>query len=188
MDKRVVKRVTPGDIVGVEEEFIPGYGAYIDEEGYIRSQLVGITQFDLVKRIISIKHVKDKPLTPKPGAIVEGIITGISDDLAFVNIYAINEKFSRSINFTGIIHVSQASNEYIKSLYEAFRLGEVIKAKVLNDYHPYQLTTREPGLGVIVAYCSRCGYPLYRKDDRLYCPRCDQYETRKISVFYLFRE
>jgi exosome complex RNA-binding protein Csl4 len=33
---RMKKPVTPGDMIGVEEEYIPGEGAYIDENGIIR--------------------------------------------------------------------------------------------------------------------------------------------------------
>ncbi len=179
--------VTPGDEIGVEEEYFPGPGAYVDERGTIRSQLVGRVLIDIVKRSISVRHVKGKPYVPRVGDIVEGIISGISEDLAFVDIHVIEEKPSKSTDFTGIIHISQVSLEYIETMYDAFRLGDVIRARVITNYQPYQLTTKEPSLGVIAAFCNKCGAILRKRDDRLICPVCGNVENRKISVMYLFR-
>ncbi len=187
MPERTRKLVTPGDILGVEEEFIPIHGAYVDHESFIRSQVVGLVFTDIIKKNIIVKHVKDKPLVPKQGDTVEGIVTGVSDDLAFINIYSINDKFARTINFTGVIHISQVSTEFLSSMYDALRLGEVVRAKVLNNNYPFQLTTKDPTLGVIVAYCSKCGETLRRRNDKLVCPRCGNVEKRKISSYYLFR-
>jgi len=186
MEKNLKKLVTPGDVIGVEEEFTPITGAYIDERGFIRSQLVGIVFSDIIKKSVLVKHVRDKPLIPKPGDIVEGVVTGVSDDLVFISIYSINNRYARSLDLTGLLHISQASSEFAPSMYELFRLGEVVRAKVLNSYHPYQLTTKDPSLGVIVAFCTRCGSVLHRKDSNLVCTRCGNVEKRKISVFYMY--
>ncbi len=188
MVNKIKKYVLPGEVIGVEEEFLPSHGTYIDEMGYIRSQLIGRTLYDIVKKTISVKHVKGKPVIPRQGDIVEGTVSSVSEDLAFIDIYAVNDKYFRTYSYIGIIHVSQASQQYIASLYDAFRPGEVVKARVLNNSHPYQLTTRDPGLGVIIAYCSKCGSPLYKKNDRLICPRCGSIEKRKISSLYILRK
>lgn len=180
--------VLPGDPLGVEEEFIPINGAYADRRGYIRSTVVGYLFVDHIKKNLFVKHVTDKPLFPKLGDVVEGVITNISDDLAFIDIYCINDVYSRTIDFSGILHVSQASVDYVKSLLDLFRLGEIVKAKVINNNHPFQLTTKDPALGVIAAYCSTCGSPLWRKDDKLVCGRCGSVEARKISFkHYVYR-
>jgi len=186
MQRGFGKLVTPGDILGVEEEYIPVSGAYIDEQSYIRSQVVGVVYSDAVKKSIVVKPVKDKPLIPKPGDIVEGVVFSVSDDLVFISIYSVNNKYSRSLDLTGLIHISQASTEFVHSMYELFHLGEVVRAKVLNSTHPYQLTTKEPGLGVIVAFCSRCGSVLHYKNGNLVCPQCGSVEKRKVSAFYMY--
>ena len=178
---------TPGDKLGVEEEFFTGPGTYIDPNGNIRSQLVGRVLIDIVKRSICVKHVKSKPYVPKPGNIVLGIVETVSNDLAFTNIYAIEDKTSRTTEFSGVLHISQVSTEYIETMYDALRVGDVIRARVLNNIHPYQLTIKDAGLGVIAAFCTKCGAILKRKNDRLYCPVCGNYEKRKISIMYLFR-
>lgn len=180
--------VLPGDALGVEEEFIPINGAYTDRRGYVRSAVVGYVLVDRVKKNLIVRNVTDKPLFPKQGDIVEGVITNISDDLALIDIYSINDVYSRTIDFSGILHVSQASTEFVKSLLDLFRLGEVVKAKVINNTHPFQLTTKEPALGVVAAYCSLCGSPLLKRDDKLVCGRCGNVEVRKISVkYYVYR-
>ncbi|RLG80392.1 MAG: RNA-binding protein [Thermoprotei archaeon] len=187
MNKSNKKIVFPGEILGVEEEYIPATGTYIDEEGYVRSQLAGKAVIDAIRKSVGVRHVHGKPLIPKPGDLVEGIVSGMTEDIAFISIYMVNDRFSRSIDFTGVIHISQASSEFIESLYDAFRIGEVVKAKVLNNNHPFQLTTKDPSLGVIVAFCSKCGAVLYKKNSRLICTRCGNSEKRKTSIFYLYR-
>lgn len=177
----------PGEIIGVEEEFLPGFGVYVDENGFLRSQLVGRIQYDLVKRNISIKHVRNKPVLPKQGDVVEGTVSSVSDDIVFIDIYGVNETYYRVPIFSGIIHVSQASSQYIGSMYDAYRLGEVVKARVLNNSNPYQLTTKDPNLGVIIAFCSKCGSTLYRDNERLVCSNCGNIESRKISIQYVYR-
>ncbi|MET1159385.1 MAG: exosome complex RNA-binding protein Csl4 [Thermoprotei archaeon] len=183
-----IKRiVTPGEMLGVEEEYMPIQGTYVDKNGYVRASTPGILVIDRTRKTIAVKHVRGKPIVPKPGDVVEGIVSSMSDELAFIDIYMVNDRYSRSIDFTGIIHISQASPEFLSSLYDAFRIGEVIRAKVLNNMHPYQLTTKEPGLGVILAYCNKCGSILIKRNGQLICPRCGNVEKRKASIFYLYR-
>lgn len=182
------KVVLPGDPVGVEEEYVPVSGAYVDPGGFIRAMIVGVLSVDLFKKTLVVKKIIDKPIVPKQGDIVEGVVSGLSEDIAFIDIYSVNNRYDKSIDFTGIIHVSQASQEFVKSLYEIFRLGDIVKARVLNNNHPFQLTTKDPVLGVIVAYCSLCGNILYRRDDKLVCSICGSVENRKVSVkHYVYR-
>jgi len=179
--------VTPGDYLGVEEEYFPGYGAYIDDYGNIRSQLVGRVLIDIVKRTIEVRQVKGKPIIPKPGDIVLGVVETVSNDLAFIRIYNIENKPSRSTDFTGVLHISQVSNDYVETMYDVLRLGDVVRAKVLNSLQPFQLNTKHPSFGVVVAFCSKCGEILKLKDDKLVCPACGSVEKRKISTKYYFR-
>lgn len=179
--------VFPGDKLGVEEEYFPGQGVYIDSNGYIRSQVVGRVLIDIIKRIINVKNVHGKPFVPKIGDIIEGIASSVSDDLAFIDIYAIEEKPSRSTDFTGVLHISQVSAEYIETMHDAMRLGDVIRARIINSNHPFQLTTKEPSLGVIIAFCTRCGSIMRKQDDKLICPVCGNIEKRKVSTSYIFR-
>ncbi len=185
---RAEKPVTPGDIIGVEEEYIPGDGAYVDENGYIRSLMTGRAVMDRISKIVNVKHVKNKPIIPRQGDIVIGIVEGVSNDLAFIDIISVEKSSGvKKTDFSGIIHISQASREYLESMYDAYRIGDIIRARVLNNTNPYQLSTREPSMGVITAFCTKCGSILKKSDDRLICPTCGNVEKRKISVIYSFR-
>ncbi len=182
------KLVVPGDKLYTIEEFLPGKGTYAYQDGWVRAAQVGEPVVDMLQRTVVVKQVMKKPYYPSPGDIVVGVIETLSEDIAFINIFSIEGKTSNSTNFTGVLHISQASDKFIKTMYEAYRLGDVVRAKVLNDKSPFQLTTKGPQLGVIAALCSKCGELLKRKDDTtLYCPRCGNVESRKVSIKYVLR-
>ncbi|MEM1675219.1 MAG: exosome complex RNA-binding protein Csl4 [Desulfurococcaceae archaeon] len=185
--KRDLGVVYPGEELGVEEEFIPDHGVYVDKNGYIRSLFLGRVLIDSVRKTISVRRVNQKILIPKINDIVEGVVTSTSDDIAFVKIYSVNDRYVRSIDFTGILHVSQVSTEYLETIYDAMRIGEVVRARILSINYPFQLSTKEPVLGVIVAYCSNCGSILYKRDNKLECVNCGSVEKRKISNLYIYR-
>jgi exosome complex component CSL4 len=115
-------------------------------------------------------------------------VESVSNDLAFIDIISVEKSNGvQKTDFTGIIHISQTRREYLESMYDAFRIGDLIRARVLNNTNPFQLTTKEPSLGVVVAFCTRCGSILKKSDDRLVCPICGNVEKRKISIMYYFR-
>ena len=180
-----VEKVFPGDIIGVMEEFIPGSGVYVDENGYLRASMMGELVRDLKNKCAKIKR-KNILSYPKPGSIVTGIVTSIRNDIAVITI--ISEENSSGIPnpLTGILHVSQVTQGYVKTLYDAISLGDMIKAQVLSSENPFQLSIKNPSLGVILSTCSKCGAVL-RKDrkGRLVCPRCRSIEHRKTSTDYI---
>ncbi len=183
------KLALPSDILAVIEEFMPGEGTYSDEKGFIRSARLGYVYKDKIFKVVSVKHPLGKPFIPKQGMIVLGVVTSVKEDLVFVDIIADKDGKMFSGKFTGIIHLSQASKVFIKTIEDAFKLSDIVLAKVLTDrIPPYQLTTKPPELGVIAAMCSKCGEIMIRKDENtLLCPRCGNVEKRKVAASYLIR-
>ena len=59
----------------------------------------------------------------KIGKIVEGQITGVTKYGVFVSL---------EDNYTGMIHISEVSNKYIENLNEIFKIGDLIKVKILS--------------------------------------------------------
>ncbi len=175
--------VMPSDYLCVEEEFMPAAGTYIDG-GTIRAAVIGTPIYDILSRRVSVKPVKPLKL-PKPGDVVIGVVTSVRDEVAIVKVLGFDIYNTFKNPFTGLLHISQVSETRIQNLYEAVKLGDMIKAKVLNDYIPLLLTTKEPRLGVILAYCSRCGAVLVKRDNKLVCPKCNTVENRKVSLDYL---
>ena len=59
----------------------------------------------------------------KIGKIVEGQITGVTKYGVFVSL---------EDNYTGMIHISEVSNKYIEALNNIFKIGDLIRVKVLS--------------------------------------------------------
>ena len=59
----------------------------------------------------------------KVGKIVEGQIPGVTKYGAFVSL---------EDNYVGMIHISEVSNKYIEDLNTIFKIGDLIKVKVLS--------------------------------------------------------
>lgn len=175
--------VTPSDYLCVEEEFMPSSGTYVDN-GTVRAAVVGYAVYDFLSRRVSVKPVKPLRI-PKAGDTVVGVVTAVRDEIAIVKVLGFDIYNTFKNPFTGLLHISQASETRVQNLYEVVRLGDLIKAKVLNNYIPLLLSTKEPKFGVILAYCSRCGAILVKKDSNLICPRCHSVEARKASIEYL---
>lgn len=171
------------------EEFMPGEGAYVHEDGSVRAATVGRAFFDWNQRRVSVINPLGKPRMPRRGSIVYGIVLSLlREDLVLVKIFA-DERLRRYNGvYSGFLHVSQASDRPVKSILEVVKPGDIIRARVLNAKHPFQLGIKQGNLGVIAAFCSRCGAPLYRVpgQQQLVCLRCGNREGRKVATGYLF--
>src|SRR4030067_254438 len=56
----------------------------------------------------------------------------------------------------GTIHISNVSEEYTEDIHDMFRLGDVVRAKVIQTKPSLQLTTAEGLLGVVKALRGEC--------------------------------
>lgn len=189
MSENPRKLILPSDKLAVIEEYIPGEGTYADEHGYIRAARIGYLVANKNFKVITVIHPQRKPFIPKQGMIVLGVVTSVKEDLVFIDIIADKDGNPFPGKFTGVIHLSQASKTFIKTIEEAFKLSDIVLAKVLTDkIPPYQLTTKPPELGVIAATCSLCGTILVGRDENtLICPQCGNMEKRKIALNYLIK-
>ncbi|MCS7385698.1 MAG: exosome complex RNA-binding protein Csl4 [archaeon GB-1867-005] len=179
------KFVLPGEFLAVIEEFIPGDGTY-EENGNIYSARAGMVRFDLAERVISVAPYKGcfLPL-PREGDVALGVVYDVKDEIAIVRMYHLEGKGKLSSYLTGFLHISQLSiRKKFRSMFDAVRLGDWVRVKVLNSWTPYQLSMRGSKLGVLLAKCTRCLSPLIRRRDRLFCQNCRAYESRKIAADY----
>ncbi|MDM7275759.1 MAG: exosome complex RNA-binding protein Csl4 [Thermoprotei archaeon] len=182
-------RVQPGDVLGVVEEYTPGTGVFTDNDGVLRSSVAGLAVFDLNHKTVHIKPLKDVKL-PKAGSSVLGVVTGLRHDSVSVELYGMLS-LSPTVSWvgefygilSGFIPIGQVSTEFVKDIYEYFRLGDVIVARTLNSSNPYQLSTKQPQYGVVYTLCSHCLKPMEPITQKtLKCPSCGRVETRKISI------
>ena len=180
--------VYPSTPLNVIEEFFPGENTYVDDEkGFIRASIMGKPKWDIATRVVKVVSTrKRKYEIPRENSIVVGIIQNIRTDFLLATIIGLydNKKIIPTGPFAGVLHISQVSQEYVRSLYDLFAIGDVILAKTMNNYNPYHLSTKAPGLGVILSSCGYCGHVLLFQDGRLYCPRCKSSFNRLISRNY----
>lgn len=172
--------VFPGERLGVIEEFIPGKGTYV-EDGYIYSSALGYLSRDEINKEIDIHSLTKSPILPQVNDIVIGRVEYIHDKTLTIKITQINEHPVSSA-FAGVMHISNATRSYTKTMFDIFNVGDLIRARVLsvmnNENH---LTTEERAFGVIESYCTHCGSQLQMVRRRLRCPICKVGERRKIA-------
>ena len=175
--------VVPGDRLGVIEEFSPGSGTYV-ESGTIHSKITGCTLLDLLNKKISVYPLVHAIGIPRIGSVVTGQILGVKSKTATLRILKL-EKRPLSGSFTGFLHIAEASPGYVETMYEVCKPGDILRAKVISDVNrTFYLSTEERDLGVIYAFCSRCGDMLLLKKGDMKCPRCGHFEKRKVASDY----
>ncbi len=175
--------VIPGERLGVIEEFIPDSGTYV-KDGVIYSKIVGRSLLDLLNKRVSVYPLINGAVTPKVSTTVIGQVGNAQSDNVLVRIFRIGKK-KLTGTFTGILHISDVQERYVNSMNEVSKTGDVIKAKVISEKNQiYHLTTNEKGLGVLYAFCSRCGNLLEQRRFEMQCPKCKNIEKRKTSSDY----
>ncbi|MEM1526141.1 MAG: exosome complex RNA-binding protein Csl4 [Ignisphaera sp.] len=174
----------PGDFVCKEEEYLAYKNVYIDEEGNIRAAVIGKPIYDNVNRRVFVKPLKEVKI-PRPGETVIGWVTSTRDDVAFIKIVGHDLVKTFKHIFSAILHISQVVEAKGENMYNYVRLGDIVKAKVLNEYLPLLISIKEPRLGVLLAYCSKCGSHMYLDNGKLVCSVCGNIEQRKVSLEYM---
>ena len=173
--------VTPGERLGVIEEFMSGPGTYV-ENGNIYAKTTGHILLDLVTKTVSVYPTVKTPNVPKPGSVVIGKVVSIQEKSGAVRIMRIDNKESYG-NFEGLLHITDVSRGYVQSMHDVCRPGDVLRAVVVSDKNNiFHLSILDRGLGVLQAYCSRCGHELQEGRRDLLCPRCGNVEMRKRAL------
>lgn len=179
--------VLPGDEIARAEEFLAGYGTYEDENGILRASVVGCPKFDMKERIAMVHSVTSTPPVIRKGDLVIGKIKEIKGVIAIVTLVA-----KRGVNRTiatgepdAVLHISKVSKTYMDDFSRAYRIGDVIRARVIQAKPQVQITTEGPELGVISATCPQCQVSLVKKGrNLLQCPICEKTSMRKIALDY----
>jgi len=176
--------VTPGDRLGVIEEFSPGPGTYV-EDGRIYSKVTGRTLMDLLNKKVSVYPLIHAACVPKTGSIIIGQVLQTHSHTVNVRMLKIGKK-ELTGSFTGVLHISDASPAYVESMYDVCKPGDIVRAKVISEMNRvFHLSTSvDRILGVIYAFCSNCGHMLQWRRSRMRCPDCGKIEKRKVASDY----
>lgn len=182
-EKQKEDLVFPGEKLAIIEEFLNGLGAY-RHEGVVRSAELGQASFDLEKREVEVSKRTRDLILPREGLDVVGEVGAVQRRMANVDVFIIDGREIAS-PYTGVIHISNVRDGYVKNMGLAVRSGDVIKANIINTKNRIvQLSIKRPDYGIIYAYCSRCGMPLEHKKTRLHCSNCGRVERRKVARTY----
>lgn len=182
MEKRLVY---PGDAVGVAEEFVPGPGTY-EENGEVFAARVGFLTLDTNDFVARVDTFVGEPAKVRPGDIVLGVVGMTRSSMAIVEVVKVATQPNRAVagDTNGTLHVSKASEAYVENMEDAFRVRDILRAKVLETDPAIQLTTKGPHLGVLKSYCPRCGSAMARKGKGVVCPECDWKDSKKLADDY----
>ncbi len=183
LDRESGRFVSPGERLGVIEEFIADAGTYV-RDGVIYSKVVGRALLDFPNKRVSVYRLVREVTVPKTGSTIVGQVANVQKQNAFVRMYKIDET-QLSGFFSAILHISDVQLRYVDSMFSVCKPGDVIRAKVISEKNgTYHLSTKDRNLGVIYAFCSQCGYMLELRRQRMRCPRCGKIEKRKTALDY----
>lgn len=175
--------VVPGDRLGVIEEFTSGPGTYV-ENGVIHAQVTGRTLLDMLNRQVSVYPVIEKATVPQVGSVVVGIATDVRNKNAILRIFKVGDKRLSGF-FKGALHISSVSYGYVDNMYDVFKSGDIIRAKVISTANrSIFLSTADNDFGVIHALCSMCGNVLHPANRGMGCSKCGNFERRKLAPDY----
>ncbi|MEZ0345079.1 MAG: exosome complex RNA-binding protein Csl4 [Infirmifilum sp.] len=178
----------PGDVLGVEEEYLPGGGVFV-EQGYLKAKVLGRPYVDPIHHILEVKAVKATVLPLSPRDVVYASVEFIRDPVVHVKIFYVeNKNVVLGQPVSGVLTSSNISTSRVKNLYEVVGYGDVLRAYVAEPGGPpYLLAIKGRDFGVILARCPKCLSPMRLRGLRLVCPACGSKSKRKISSRYLLR-
>jgi exosome complex component CSL4 len=181
--KKELEKTFPGEKLAVIEEYNDGPGTY-QEEGEIRSTEIGDILLDKEKRELYIKKATREVIVPEKGMEIIAEVGSVARKDARIDIFCLDGRLIHP-TFSGVVHISDISRDYIKNIDMALKNGDIIKGKLVNVANRLNQTSLEgPEYGVIYAYCSRCGGILEQKQGKLICPDCGRIERRKTAKSY----
>jgi exosome complex component CSL4 len=185
----------PGDVIGYEEEYVDGQNVFLEEPaGLLRASTVGVLRLDDNLKVASVLPARTLR-APGKGSFVIGMVTQVRENLAFTELYGEVSLDPRprwvkefSGRLTGVITPEHISDSRIDDIYSFLRPGDIIVARVMSTISPYLLSVKSPQLGVLYAFCSRCGSLMTPEADGFRCPRCGNFEKRKVSSLAYSRD
>lgn len=182
--------VVPGEFLATEEEFVPGFNTFGSEEGDVFSTSIGFSEFDNQAHRVNVNSVSGLRRL-KVGDIVYGVVSLVKDSVVNVDLFdVVSPKGVRIVldRKSAQIYVRNVSKDFIKSIRDCFKIGDIVKAKVFS-VSPFgvDLRTNESDLGVVKAFSAETRLPLYLNGSKLVCLSSKTFESRKISSEYLLR-
>lgn len=181
------KLVMPGQFLATEEEFLAGSNTFSNDNGRVYSDSVGIAEFDNLKHEVLVQKKSRIVKVAGVGSTVFARVMLVKDNAAVLEL--LNAEFKgeerRLLQSTGTVMVSRVANAFVRNLRDCFKIGDLVKAKIVEaNSYGIELSTNEPTLGVVRAYCTNCRKELGLFAGKLKCTNCGSLENRKLSGEY----
>ena len=182
--KKPGERVLPGDPLAFAEEFLPGPGTF-DDGTFLRAARLGTFEVDAKDMRAAVTPLTSVPSTVKVGDFVYGQITMLKPSMAGVEVLHV-EGDERGVagDTNGTLHVSKISNRYVQDVSREYRLGDIIRAGVVEVKPSIQLSTDHERCGAILCLCLRDRFPLKKAGKGLECPVCLKKDQRNLAPDY----
>jgi len=181
--------VFPGSFLGYEEEFVAGANAY-ENDGSLFSDSIGQRTLDEQKHEANVQRFTNDVKILDKDCVVIGIVSLVKMHSVLLDIKQGQKNGQKRTvhDRNGSIAVFNISQSYVKSTDEMYRIGDIVKARVL-EVTPYgiELESKAPEFGVIKAFSVKSRAPLHLIDGKLRDPLTGATEERKISSDYLLR-
>jgi exosome complex component CSL4 len=175
--------VTPGELIGIEEEFL-GNENTVADNGNLYSLVLG--EKKLINRQMQVYSPKLTRML-KQGDLVIGRVTDLYDSVSLIVIEWEKNPIERAaiggtyayMRITELVR----GGGYVKNFRQYIKIGDIVKARVIevNPLGTY-LTIAEDSLGVVKSYCSLCHEELSERGRLLICPECGNKENRKLAI------
>ena len=176
--------VFPSDKLAVEEEYVPSEGTYL-ENHEIRAAVFGDPFLDREHYKATVFPRTQKARVPHVGEVVVGVVQQVRKVSLAMEVHFLGE-IEVYPPYSGVLHVSNASRDFVSSMDELFASGDIVRAKVVDAKTvPIQLETKGINLGVIYSLCERCGSVTNKVGrDKLQCSHCEHFQRRKTAIDY----
>ena len=182
--KKETRIALPGEVLGTEEEFLPGEGTTTDSEGNIRAVVAGKVNINENRQIDIFSN--DILQKVKVGDVVYGMVEEMFETVAFVIMeHKASNSTKRMTHASAIIPVSEIQEGYVECMRDAVHVGDFVKA-VVSELTPFRvvLSLKPKGMGVVQGFCSYDRHPMDLKGGVLVCSNCGQREARKLGEPY----
>ena len=179
--------VSPGEEIGTEEEYVAGFGTYV-EDARIFSAISG----ELTDENHTLS-VSGSPTLRKfaNGTMVVGRIDNISEPVALSvvssdpeSVKQTSDRFPSTSAYV-VLHASFIKRGYVKKVRDEYRIGDLIRGRIVEEkFGEYHISTDDPHCGCLLAFCSACRTPLEKRETILQCPSCGRRENRHLADDY----
>ena len=173
--------VVPGALLGTEEEFIPGANTALDGSAIYAS---AVGESEVREKVVQVRARANVPVQLRPGDVVVGRVERIYEPIALIDLAWRKEGGTRQVGPAGyaVLHASHVRDGYVKNVHDEVKIGDIVRARIEKiERGEVELTVKEPGLGVVVAFCTGCRARMTRKGEGFYCSGCDSSEGRKAA-------